>query len=84
MRDAFHDELDSIGQTLIDMGNLVGTAVQLATTALLTADLKIAEQVISEDTKIDNMQHELDAKTLNILAREQPVAGDLRTLITSL
>ena len=59
MRDAFHDELDSIGQTLIDMGHLVGTAVQLATTALLTADLKIAEQVISEDIKIDNMQHEL-------------------------
>ncbi len=84
MRDAFHDELDSIGQTLIEMGNLVSTAVQLATTALLTADLKLAEQVISNDLRIDTMQHELDAKTLTLLARQQPVAGDLRTLITSL
>ena len=84
MRDAFHDELDSIGQTLIEMGNMVSTAVQLATTALLTADLKLAEQVISNDLRIDTMQHELDAKTLTLLARQQPVAGDLRTLITSL
>ena len=84
MRDAFHDELDSIGQTLIEMGNLVSTAVQLATTALLTADLKLAEQVISNDLRIDTMQHELDARTLTLLARQQPVAGDLRTLITSL
>ena len=84
MRDAFHDELDSIGQTLIEMGTLVSTAVQLATTALLTADLKLAEQVISNDLRIDTMQHELDAKTLTLLARQQPVAGDLRTLITSL
>ncbi len=84
MRNAFHDELDSIGQTLIEMGNLVSTAVQLATTALLTADLKLAEQVISNDLRIDTMQHELDAKTLTLLARQQPVAGDLRTLTTSL
>ena len=84
MRDAFHDELDSIGQTLIEMGNMVSTAVQLATTALLTADLKLAEQVISNDLRIDTMQHELDAKTLTLLARQQPVAGDLRTLIASL
>ena len=84
MRDAFHDELDSIGQTLIDMGDRVKVAMDLATTALLTADLKLAEQVISDDDFIDTMQHELDAKTLTLLARQQPVAGDLRTLVTSL
>ncbi|MEK6648717.1 MAG: phosphate signaling complex protein PhoU [Actinomycetota bacterium] len=84
MRNAFHDDLDSIGQTLIDMGNRVGRAMELATTALLTADLKLAEEVISDDDHIDSMQHELDAKTLSLLARQQPVAGDLRTLVTSL
>jgi len=84
MRDAFHDELDSVGQTLIGMGQKVGRAMELATTALLTADLKLAEQVIADDDLIDSMQHELDAKTLNLLARQQPVAGDLRTLVTSL
>lgn len=84
MRDAFHDDLDSIGQTLLDMGQRVGRAMELATTALLTADLQLAEQVISDDDYIDDMQHDLDAKTLSLLARQQPVAGDLRTLVTSL
>ena len=84
MRDAFHDDLDSVGQTLIDMGERVGRSMELATTALLTADLQLAEQVISDDDYIDTMQHDLDAKTLSLLARQQPVAGDLRTLVTSL
>lgn len=84
MRSAFHDDLDSIGQTLLDMGQRVGRAMELATTALLTADLKLAEEIIADDDQIDTMQHELDAKTLNLLARQQPVAGDLRTLVTSL
>jgi len=84
MRDAFHDDLDSIGKTLIDMGHRVSRSMELATTALLTADLQLAEQVISDDDYIDTMQHELDAKTLSLLARQQPVAGDLRTLVTSL
>lgn len=84
MRDAFHEDLDSITQTLIDMGERVGRSMELATTALLTADLQLAEQVISDDDFIDTMQHDLDAKTLNLLARQQPVAGDLRMLVTSL
>ena len=84
MRDAFHDELDAVRDTLIEMGRKVSIAMEFATTALLTADLAVAEKVISEDTQIDQMQHDLDAKTLTLLARQQPVAGDLRTLVTSL
>ena len=84
MRDAFRDDLDSIGTTLVEMTQLVGTAMERATTALLTADLKLAEEVITEDARIDALQHDLDARTLNLLARQQPVAGDLRTLVTSL
>ena len=84
MRSAFHDDLDSIGQTLIEMAQRVGRAMELATTAILTADLKLAEEIISDDDQIDSMQHELDNKTMSLLARQQPVAGDLRTLVTSL
>lgn len=84
MRDAFHDDLDSIGVVLVDMSHRVSRAMELATTALLTADLQLAEQVISEDVQIDNIQHDLDAKALSLLARQQPVAGDLRTIVTSL
>lgn len=84
MRDAFHDDLDSIEATLVEMAQLVSRAMERATTALLTSDLKLAEEVISEDDRIDEMQHELDDKTLNVMARQQPVARDLRTLVTSL
>ena len=84
MREAFHDELDSISQMLIDMSERVRHAMELATTALLTADLQLAEQVISEDSQIDAIQHDLDRKALSLLARQQPVAGDLRTIVTSL
>jgi phosphate transport system protein len=55
-----------------------------ATKALLQPNLELAEQVIKEDDTIDDMQHELDARTMLIIARQSPVAGDLRTLVTSL
>ena len=84
MRDSFHDDLDGIGVSLIEMGQLVSKAMQRATTALLTADLKIAEEIISEDDAIDAMQHDIEARAINLMARQQPVAGDLRTLVTSL
>jgi phosphate transport system protein len=55
-----------------------------ATKAILEADLALAEEVISEDERIDNLHHDLDARTLTLLARQQPVAGDLRTIVTSI
>lgn len=84
MRDVYHEELDSIGRTLIEMTGLVGSAMGRATAALLEADLQVAESVISADDAVDALQHDLDARALDLLARQQPVAGDLRTIITSL
>ena len=84
MRDAFHDELDSIGASLLQMAVLVKDAMATATTALLNADLALAEKVIQEDEVIDSIQHDLDARAINLMARQQPVASDLRTLVTSL
>jgi phosphate transport system protein len=84
MRDAFHDDLDSINQTLVEMSSLVAGAMGRATTALLSANLELAEEVIADDDRVDAIQHELDNKTLEVMARQQPVAGDLRNLVTSL
>jgi len=84
MRNAFHDELDGIGLTLLQMAGLVKVAMNDATSALLTVDLNNAEKVIAADDVIDEIQHELDARTINLMARQQPVASDLRTLVTSL
>ena len=84
MRNAFQEELDSIHDTLVKMGELVEESMSEATKALLQPNLEIAEKVIKNDDVIDDMQHELDARTMMIIARQSPVAGDLRTLVTSL
>ena len=84
MRNAFQEELDSIHDTLVRMGNIVATSMEAATRALLEPNLEIAETVIKDDDTIDEMQHELDARTMMIIDRQSPVAGDLRTLVTSL
>ena len=84
MCNAFQEELDSIHDTLVKMGKLVEESMSEATKALLQPNLEIAEKVIKNDDVIDDMQHELDARTMMIIARQSPVAGDLRTLVTSL
>ena len=84
MREQFQKELDEVSTTLVQMAGLVRVAMDNATTALLTADLTWAEKVIADDTIIDEIQHELDARTINLIARQSPVASDLRALVTSL
>jgi phosphate transport system protein len=84
MRDLYHEQLDSVGHTLVEMTALVGQGLERATRALLGADLTLAEGVISADDAVDALYRELDVRTLDLMARQQPVAGDLRTLVTSL
>ncbi|MER5351792.1 phosphate signaling complex protein PhoU [Kitasatospora sp. NPDC002551] len=84
MRDAYHEELDSIGDSLVEMARLVGSALGRATTALLDADLALAESVIAADEKINDLHHELENRAIDLLARQQPVATDLRIVVTSL
>lgn len=84
MREAFHDDLQAINGSLIEMADFVKSSMERATTALLNADLSLAEKVIEDDDRVDAMQHELDDKTMQVIARQAPVAGDLRQLITSL
>jgi phosphate transport system protein len=84
MRDAYHEELDGLTATLVDMTQLVATAMSRATTALLDADLVLAESVITADDQVDAVQRDLDQRALELMARQQPVAGDLRQVITTL
>jgi phosphate transport system protein len=84
MRDAYHEELDSISDDLIEMARLVGSAMGRATTALLDADLELAESVITADAKINELHHDLENRAIDLLARQQPVATDLRIVVTSL
>ena len=84
MREQYHEALDTISDRLVEMTRLVGSAMGRSTAALLDADLALAESVIAADDDVDNLQHELEDLALELLARQQPVATDLRTIVTSL
>ncbi|MET8574459.1 phosphate signaling complex protein PhoU [Streptomyces sp. NPDC005012] len=84
MRDAYHEELDSIADDLVGMARTVGSAMGRATASILDADLSLAERVIEADQDVDEKQHDLEARAIALLARQQPVATDLRTVVTSL
>jgi len=84
MRDMFHEELEGINTSLLGMAALVKIALEQACVAITTADLAIAERVIAGDENIDHTQHDLDARIINLMARQQPVASDLRALVAAL
>jgi phosphate transport system protein len=84
IRSVFQDELDNISQSLVDLTAMVSASMTKATTAILSCDLKLAEEVIATDVKIDDYQHETDSRIIDIIARQQPVASDLRALVTAL
>ncbi len=84
IRSVFQDELDSVSQTLFELSVMVSDSMSKATRAIMEKNLQLAEEVITFDEKIDTVQHELDARIIDIIARQQPVASDLRALITAL
>ena len=84
IRSVFQDELDSVSQSLVELCEKVAGTIQKVTDSLLTCDLKLAEEIIASDIAIDDFQHDLDARIIDIVARQQPVASDLRALATAL
>lgn len=84
MRDLYHEDLDGITASLVDITRLAGDAIARATTALLDADLSAAEAVIRGDLAIDQLYADIESRAMDLLARQQPVASDLRVVITSL
>ncbi|TWP38899.1 phosphate signaling complex protein PhoU [Leekyejoonella antrihumi] len=84
MRDAFHDDLSSITDDLVEMTRMTGAAIERATRALLDADQHLAESVIAADDDLDEMRRAVDNLVVDLLARQQPVATDLRSVITAM
>ncbi|WP_134739848.1 phosphate signaling complex protein PhoU [Nocardioides sp. 503] len=84
MRELFHDQLDAMFVDLAGICRQVETAVGLATQALMTGDAAIAEQVISADVAIDRAREQVEDNAFALLSLQQPVAGDLRTVVSAL
>lgn len=81
MREAYHVELEELAGNLAEMSVQVANAMEKATTALLDADLTLAEQVIGDDAKIDDMRAQCEEEAYALLALQAPVATDLRTVL---
>jgi phosphate transport system protein len=84
MREVFQQELREVQDRLIEISTLVAISIENATRAFTESDVSLAEQVIADDDKIDIAAGELDELAINILARQQPVARDLRIVVSAL
>jgi phosphate transport system protein len=84
MREAYHVELGQLAEELATMCSMSGTAMELATRALLDADLGLAEQVIGDDAKIDDARSSCEEHAYALLALQAPVATDLRTVLAAI
>jgi phosphate transport system protein len=84
VREAFHDQLDSIFADLAAICARVEDAVRLGTEALLTSSAEVAEQVISSDIEIDRARERVEDTAFSVLSLQQPVAGDLRVVVAAL
>lgn len=84
MRQIFTAELAALGEDLVAMSSLVESAMTSAGTALLATDLALAEEVIAADRDIDALERDLDERCVLLIAQQQPVAGDLRIIVSAL
>ncbi len=84
VRQGFDQELESVRQELVHMGQIVQDAIKNAVDALARRDKALAQQVMDGDDLIDSMQVEIEDRCISLIARQQPVATDLRILGTGL
>ncbi|WP_249871089.1 phosphate signaling complex protein PhoU [Oceanobacillus saliphilus] len=83
-RNQFQNELDLLNEDIIKLANAAGQALDEAIDALFNQDVDLARQVIENDKKIDRKELEINDKTILLIAKQQPVATDLRRVITAI
>ena len=84
IRHGFDQDLEALRRELLLMGEVVKQTIKNAVTALKTKDMALARSVMDGDDVIDRMQVEIEDRCIALIARQQPVATDLRILGTGL
>ena len=84
MRNRFDNQLTQLHTELIEMGNLIEQAIEMAISALVDQDVKLARQAIEFDSEIDRQEKEIENLCLKLLLQQQPVARDLRMISSAL
>ena len=80
----FVEELDHLKSKLLEMGSLVETAIERSIAAVTTKNRNVADTVFSNETRINQIELEIDDFAINLLALHQPMAADLRLIIAAL
>ena len=83
-RELFHQELAEIQKEILVMGSMAEKATHDALESLRTGDLEWAQRIVEEASIIDQKRYEIEEKTIFVVASQQPMATDLRTLISAL
>lgn len=81
-REAFHQELREIEEAVIQMATLVENGIARAMQALTRHDMPLADEVITSDGTVNELQRSIRNRCISIMARQAPVARDLRELTT--
>lgn len=84
MREVFQQELREVQEGLVELAELVAESIDKATRAFNESNVSLAEEVIADDDRIDQETVALDELAITILARQQPVARDLRIVVSAL
>lgn len=83
-RQLFAQELENLRQEIIQMGAQVEELVRQTIIAITTRDKELAKQVIAKDDYIDQLEVEIEKKCVSIIAHQQPIAKDLRLIMSIL
>ena len=83
-RQGFEEEMNNVNQEILRMGVMVEEAVQRAVQSLVNRDEQLARAVVADDAAINRLEQEIEDRCVVLIAREQPVATDLRKLVTAL
>jgi len=84
VREAYHKDLHKLREEIINMGSIVGKTIGDAVLSLKNRDTEMAQKVIDMDKKIDALDHSIEENCMRLLALQQPMARDLRLIISVL
>ncbi|MDI3297662.1 MAG: phosphate signaling complex protein PhoU [Bacillota bacterium] len=83
-RESFNAQLEGLQSTLLKMGSRVEEAIQAVIRALVDRDPVVARAVVEGDDEIDRLQHEVEHEASQLIALQQPLAGDLRHIVSAI
>ena len=84
IRKQYDTDLEALKAALVEMGSNSAEAVEAALEALCTADAEAAQKIVKSDSRINNMERDIEHRCMTLLLRQQPVAGDLRRISTTM